>query len=190
MIVGLSTSSPLVSVALFNFQGELIDSREKSAPQAASSAVLILLEELLEEHKSSLKNIKGFISDAGPGSFTGVKVGVTLTKTFGFALDVQVAGVPSFDLIATDQNVAVPIQKGHYVLRKTGENPEACSLIPAETVGYGLDFETQNYPHASRIVELFGNLKWISAFELLPYYVLDPNISKPKKPFNLLSNQL
>jgi len=190
MIVGLSTSSPQVSVALFTDKGVLIATHEKLAPQAASSAALAFLENLLSENRTSIQAIKGLVCDAGPGSFTGVKVGVTLLKTLGFALGVQVAAVSSFDLMIHHENIAVPIRKGHYILRKIGEVPEPCSLLPEGTIGYGIDFETQNYPYASRIAELFLDLKWVSAFELLPYYVLEPNISKPNKPFNLLSNQL
>jgi tRNA threonylcarbamoyladenosine biosynthesis protein TsaB len=51
-----------------------------------------LIEETLKKEKTSLDEIKGIEVNLGPGSFTGLRIGVAVANALGFALDIPVNG--------------------------------------------------------------------------------------------------
>jgi len=51
-----------------------------------------LIKQTLRKEKVSLKEIKKIEVNLGPGSFTGLKVGVAVANALGFALDIPVNG--------------------------------------------------------------------------------------------------
>jgi tRNA threonylcarbamoyl adenosine modification protein YeaZ len=175
MIVAVvSTSSPMASVAIFS--GDvLISEASEFAPMRASGAVFKLLETCLAD--TSTKDIDVWVADVGPGSFTGVKVGVTIIKTIAFALGRKVAGVTSFDLIG-EGDVAVPSRKNMHLLRTVGGVYEVASDDPRVLAATRYDYSGGVYPLA-KSARLDG-LELTEPELLLPNYVLEPNISVPK----------
>lgn len=151
---------------------------------AASAAAMELLEELLQRSGTSLHAATGFVSDLGPGSFTGVRVGVTLAKTFGYALNVKVAGLTSFDLISAEQTVVIPSKKGEFFVRRQGTEPVRSKDLPDEpSVGFGHGRGENVYPSASSFAKHVSALDWVEPEVLVPAYFIEPSISIPKKPF-------
>lgn len=184
MIVAFSTSSPQASVALIAADGPVMASRSKMAPMQASGACLEMLRELLDECGTSLEKATVFAADLGPGSFTGVKVAVTLAKTFAFSRGVLAMGASSFDLISPEETVALPSKKGEWFVRRPGEGPIRQPELPNEPfVGYGPGIETVRYPEAASFVNLVDTLTPIEPQMLLPNYLIEPSISLPKSPF-------
>ena len=181
MIAAFSTSSPLASVAWSDGSGGLLASASGEARHAAGGACLEMLTELLEEVDRELADVTLFAADVGPGSFTGVKVGVTLAKTLAFAGGVSVVGAPSFDLIDPQCAVAVPCRKGEYLVRVPGEVPSVAAIDG--TVGYGPEFEQPVWPSAERFGALLAGLEPMRPEALAPEYVLEPSISVPKRPY-------
>lgn len=55
-----------------------------------AQAVLPMVEKLLEEHKLTLKNISEIKVNPGPGSFTGLRVGVSIANTLGYLLKIPI----------------------------------------------------------------------------------------------------
>jgi tRNA threonylcarbamoyladenosine biosynthesis protein TsaB len=86
----ISTSSPLVSVAVFE-DASVLHVLSEEAPMRASGTALRLLEEVLEG--IGKEAVEVWAADLGPGSFTGVKVGVTLAKTLAYAMGKRAAGL-------------------------------------------------------------------------------------------------
>ena len=58
-----------------------------------TQVVLPLIEKLLKDHNLSLQNIDSVEVNAGPGSFTGVRVGVAIANAIAFALQIPVNGI-------------------------------------------------------------------------------------------------
>lgn len=48
--------------------------------------IVVAIKELLEENNVPINNIEEFISNLGPGSFTGLKIGVTIANVLNWAL--------------------------------------------------------------------------------------------------------
>lgn len=184
MIAGISTSSPLASVALISRDGEVLASSEELSPMRASGTSLNLLRALLDSLHASVTDIELFAADLGPGSFTGVKVGVTLAKTLAYANGKKAAGASSFDLIDPAGIVALPSKKGEWFIRRPGEAPVRSAELPAGRYsGFGPGVENPVYPHAQRFARMVASLTAVEPELLLPNYLIEPSISVPKKPF-------
>lgn len=181
MIVALSTSSPVASVALFGADGDLLFVDRREAARAAGRACL----EMLEPWAGRLDGDARFVVDVGPGGFSAVKVGVVLAKTLAFSRDALVAGVASFDLIDPCSPVAIPVQRDKYIVRVPGQDPMVCDASEAGRcdLGYGEAFDHQSPPDAARTADLLDRLVWVRPESLVPAYVLMPSISQPKRSF-------
>ncbi|MFZ4506716.1 MAG: tRNA (adenosine(37)-N6)-threonylcarbamoyltransferase complex dimerization subunit type 1 TsaB [Fimbriimonas sp.] len=182
MILAISTSSPLASVAWIDADGKVVWSGEQVAPQRASEAILKLLSELRET--VDLKEATCVAVDLGPGSFTGVRVGVAIAKTMAWAHGLPTWGRTAFDLISATQTVVVPSKRGEVFIRRPGEEPTRQAGLPTqEAIGYGPLFEKPTFPKAERFAALVAEIEHQSAANLLPAYFAEPSISTPKKPY-------
>ena len=184
MIFAFSTSSRLASVAVFRPSGETLWSGELDAPQSAGSACFQLLETALSETGASVQEGTLFVADVGPGSFTGVRVGIVLAKTLGFLYGTPCAGIDAFDLIDSAKTVCLPLKRGEFFVRHPGEAAHTATEPPPDAVGYGPGVELQTYPLAVRGGPLLARLIAVSAQELVPRYLVEPSISLPKRPFS------
>ena len=55
-----------------------------------AEVVLPMIESILRKHKLSLNDLNSIQVNAGPGSFTGIRVGVSIANALGFALKIPV----------------------------------------------------------------------------------------------------
>jgi len=72
--------------------GEQEDLREQPVDQRRAQVVLPLVEQLLQKHKLNLSDLTEIEVNAGPGSFTGLRVGVTIANTLAYLLKIPVNG--------------------------------------------------------------------------------------------------
>ena len=69
-----------------------------------SRMIIPLIEKALKKAGLSLEDIDYFACGLGPGSFTGLRVGLAVIKGFAFSLNKPVAGIVSLDVIAGSQS--------------------------------------------------------------------------------------
>lgn len=150
----------------------------------ASGTCLDLLRNLLDAHQRSLGDATGFVADLGPGSFTGVKVGVTLAKTMAFLGQVPCAGVESFDLIHPKGAAAIPSKRTEFLVRDCAGSLSVVSAsdVASGIPGYGAAYSEPTYPNLAHLAQLVTELDWTEPERLVPRYVLEPSISTPKRP--------
>lgn len=190
MIVAFSTSSPQASVALISPEGNVLASRGIYAPMQASGACLLILKDLLQETGTTLKVATLFAADLGPGSFTGMKVAVTIAKTMAFAEGVKTIGADSFDLIDPSGVVVMPSKRGEWFIRRVGQEPVRQEKLPDEPfLGYGPGIESSVYPQAAGFARLLERLSPIDPERLVPNYLIEPSISQPKTPLSPLTER-
>lgn len=65
-----------------------------------STELLPILEKVLRRIKLSIREIDGFIVGLGPGSFTGLRVGISMVKAMAVSLEKPIVGVPTLDCLA------------------------------------------------------------------------------------------
>jgi tRNA threonylcarbamoyladenosine biosynthesis protein TsaB len=98
-LLGLDTGSPVVGVAVTAADGTLL--AERSIAQKGSSQVLLqLVAEALEEAGTSLPELAGVVALQGPGSFTGLRIGLATVQGLSQALALPAAAVPTLHALA------------------------------------------------------------------------------------------
>lgn len=65
-----------------------------------SQTIMPMLDDMKKLLQIELEEVDAIAVTAGPGSFTGLRIGVTAAKTLAFALNVPIVGVPTLDVIA------------------------------------------------------------------------------------------
>jgi tRNA threonylcarbamoyladenosine biosynthesis protein TsaB len=64
-----------------------------SSKKEKSQKLLPFIEEVLKKNRKTLKDITELKVNTGPGSFTGLKVGVSVAQALGFTLGIPVNGI-------------------------------------------------------------------------------------------------
>lgn len=85
-----TTNNKEVNISLTIDGKEVVEKRSLDTRKA--QVVLPMLEELLKKHELSLKDITEIKVNPGPGSFTGIRVGLTIANTLGYLLNIPVNG--------------------------------------------------------------------------------------------------
>lgn len=96
-LLAIETTAPVATVALW-CDGEVTwysaDDTKKHA-----ETVLPLVERLLAETGETLSAMDYFAVDIGPGSFTGVRIGVCIANAFGYAMQKPVIGCNALETL-------------------------------------------------------------------------------------------
>lgn len=124
-LLALSTSGPSASAALLE-NGKIIGFCEADHGPAHSETILPLAEALLRENGFSTADMDAFAVDVGPGSFTGVRIGVSIANALGFAANKPVIPVDSLTALYYNALSETPV----------------CALLDARNGnGYAATFE-------------------------------------------------
>jgi len=103
LLLALDTGSPLVSVALAR-DGVVVASR--SVEQARSSTRLLeMVQEVLTEARIGVRDLGGIAVLRGPGSFTGLRIGLATVLGLHQALGVAATAIPSLPVLAASAGV-------------------------------------------------------------------------------------
>lgn len=97
-LLALDTSTEACSVALQ--VGTDILTLDEVCPQQHSKRVLPMVQQLLSQSGISLNQLDGIVFGRGPGSFTGVRIGVGVTQGLAFGADLPVYGVSTLAAMA------------------------------------------------------------------------------------------
>ena len=100
-ILGIDTSSKYLSVGLL--ENHRLLGLIHHLPQTRRSLNLVsMIKQVLKDSGLNIKDIDAFCVSKGPGSFTGLRVGISAVKGFGMALKKPVLGIPTLDVIANN----------------------------------------------------------------------------------------
>ncbi|MBR3254689.1 MAG: tRNA (adenosine(37)-N6)-threonylcarbamoyltransferase complex dimerization subunit type 1 TsaB [Clostridia bacterium] len=103
--LAIETSSALCGVCITE-ETNLIDKLEIENGLTHSQNLMPLIQELLDKNNLKIADINGFICDIGPGSFTGIRIGVATAKAFVDSFDnISYTGVSSLEALAYNVNI-------------------------------------------------------------------------------------
>ena len=108
-ILGIDTSSPTGSVALVD-NDDVISESLLNSSKNYSDKLLIEVDAVLNSSKTKLNQIDGFVITTGPGSYTGLRVGMSLLKGLILATQKPFASVNTLDAYAET------VQPGPYAI--------------------------------------------------------------------------
>ena len=159
-ILGIDTSSKRCTVCILEDNNMIIELHSDDE-KTHSQTLMPLIDEMFKKTDLSLKDIDMLACCVGPGSFTGVRIGISTAKAFADVYNFKTFGVSSLEGLA--YNIKEEISLLHTSsAAKTGSSPEnskdckdytnqnisliICSLIDAknENVYYGLFDENYN----------------------------------------------
>ncbi|ASJ75293.1 tRNA (adenosine(37)-N6)-threonylcarbamoyltransferase complex dimerization subunit type 1 TsaB [Granulosicoccus antarcticus] len=97
-LLAIETSTDACSVGL-SLDGQLLLDH-RMAPQQHGALVLPMIDALMSEAGLAPTQLDGVVFGRGPGSFTGVRIGVALTQGIALGADVGVVGISTLQSVA------------------------------------------------------------------------------------------
>lgn len=91
MILQIDTKNQKVITVVLKSKGKIVKSASEEN-EYGSQVLLPLITKLLQDTGCKLQDLKGIEVEKGPGSFTGLRVGVSVANALGFALSIPVNG--------------------------------------------------------------------------------------------------
>ena len=104
-IILIETSTALCSVALAE-NGAIVDYRESSAPKAHASLTAVFIQEMLEGRGLSVADCDAVCVSMGPGSYSGLRVGVSTAKGLCFGARKPLIAVGTLDTLVAQASDA------------------------------------------------------------------------------------
>ncbi len=95
-ILAIETTGPLCSVALLK-ENQILNVKNSTDQKNHLRDLTPLIKELLEEAMVDKSELDFIVASKGPGSFTGVRIGVTTARALGQVLEVPLVGVGTLD---------------------------------------------------------------------------------------------
>lgn len=105
LVMGIDTSGAVGSVGLYNDDGVLGEINIK-LKRRHSERLLPVIDRLLMECGREIDQINGVGVVTGPGSFTGLRIGMSTAKSFAQVLNIPVVGLSSLDILAYNLIIA------------------------------------------------------------------------------------
>lgn len=99
--LGIETANAPLSVALVK-DGKVVAEVVQQIKLTHSAGAMPVIEELFAKVSMSPKDIDAIAVSEGPGSYTGVRIGVTLAKTLAWTLQKPLVGVSSLQILAAN----------------------------------------------------------------------------------------
>jgi len=89
--------------------GVVTDSRNINSGLHHSDLIMPSIKELLDNNKLSPNDLNEILVVNGPGSFTGVRLGVTIAKTFAYILNISIKTITSLEVMMVSNGSVLPI---------------------------------------------------------------------------------
>ncbi len=144
IVLGVETSGRVGSIALRR-GGRCVE--ERFLPELGRRHAQSLVPEVvafLRRHDLSPAAVEGVAVSVGPGSFTGLRIGVTFAKCLAYAAGAKLAAVETFAAIAEntpgerDVAVVADAQRGGWIVGRYRRNDVICRFVRVGELGVSL----------------------------------------------------
>ncbi|MCT4661361.1 MAG: tRNA (adenosine(37)-N6)-threonylcarbamoyltransferase complex dimerization subunit type 1 TsaB [Tissierellales bacterium] len=112
LVLAIDTSSVVATCALWE-EGRLVNERVSNSKMTHSQTLMPMIEEMMRESELEIESVDYFAVVTGPGSFTGLRIGVATAKALAHALGKSVVGIPAMEALAYNlpyvDGIIVPI---------------------------------------------------------------------------------
>ena len=102
-LLAIDTATKSIYLALI-IDGVVIESINQEGASNHSVTIMPLIDQLLRKQSLNLRMIDGVLVGIGPGSYTGVRIGVAIAKMIGYLNPIEVYSFSSLALLATVSN--------------------------------------------------------------------------------------
>ena len=111
-IILIETSTALCSTALAE-DGVITAYRESSAPKAHASLTAVFIQEMLQERGLTINDCDAVCVSKGPGSYTGLRVGVSTAKGLCFGTGKPLLAVGTLDTLVAQEIATAPAENSN-----------------------------------------------------------------------------
>src|SRR5690625_4666143 len=98
-ILAIDTSNHILGVSLLNdgqMRGEIVTDLKKGQTERLMPAIQFLM----QEASMDVDELDRIVVAHGPGSYTGVRIGITTAKTLAWSLNIPIVAISSIELLA------------------------------------------------------------------------------------------
>lgn len=99
LILAIDTSTRVSSVALTE-DGRVVAELNQDTRLTHSERLMPQIKQLLDMAEKTVRDLSAIAVSIGPGSFTGLRIGMATAKTMAYALRIPIVGVPTLDALA------------------------------------------------------------------------------------------
>lgn len=99
-ILGIDTSTKFCNLGLIEDEDILIEYTINGLKKKHSSILVPAIKNLLKTIDLKIEEINGIAVSVGPGSFTGLRIGLSVAKGLCYARSLPILGIPTLDAIA------------------------------------------------------------------------------------------
>lgn len=123
----IDTHDKDINIVLYK-DGAILDKNIKESERHHSDFIMPMLKEVLDRNNLTVHDINEIYVVNGPGSFTGVRLGVTIAKTLAYTLNVPVKTLTSLEMFAVsnessqDKIVVIDDLKGVFGAKFNSKN--------------------------------------------------------------------
>jgi len=130
------------NIALFD-RDEILAYAQEPIERGHAEAILPLFQKLIHSINKTPQDIENIYVTIGPGSFTGLRVGLTVAQFMGFSLQKPVHGVTSFQSFSCgveddrDRLIVIETKRSDFYCQRMNKNHEpltAAQSIPADQI--------------------------------------------------------
>ena len=200
-ILAIESASTICGVALF-LENKLIEIDEVNKARVHGERIPAIVNKLIKKYDFSLSDLDGIAVSSGPGSYTGLRIGMSFAKGLALAAGIPIIPVPTMEVINHNIN-----DKGSYyillyshknlIFQQLFENGKpissiTCEIFDSDKLKPRFGFNMNNivklpeneisYPSAKSVGELaiknFTNWKISNLSKISLNYVTDFNLGK------------
>lgn len=136
LLFAIDTSSTMVSVALLADKKKVYF-KQQFMERGQGEVLFPMIQELLTYSNQYMMDVTGVAAAVGPGSFTGVRIGLATAKAIGLALNVPVYGVTNFEAVSfgllKPVTVVLDSKRGDYFVQRFNEKGKPLDQPHIET---------------------------------------------------------
>jgi tRNA threonylcarbamoyl adenosine modification protein YeaZ len=101
MLLAFDTATPQVTVALYD-ETDVVAEHASERAMKHGEQLAPLIDRVLRDASALRTDVTAVAVGAGPGPFTGLRVGLVTARTLGYALDIPVYAVCTLDVLAVE----------------------------------------------------------------------------------------
>lgn len=184
IILGIDSGSGLCSASVWK-NGAISAYCEEKITSLQARHLINMVEEVLAQSQTEYSELSAVASTIGPGSFTGIRIGLSAARAIGFAAGIQVLGFNSLEVIAYDLSLSqkdkeitamLNAGKGEVIYRTfTPDLTPICEPTLRKATGS----DSFILPRADMLTELAATYPEKSVAPL-PFYVRPPDAKLPE----------
>ncbi len=110
LVLGIDNSMDFLNIAL-SLDGRLLEERHISSARHPSEIIAVQTRDVLQNHNHTISDVTLIAITLGPGSFTGIRVGLAFCKGLNAGSSIPLVGVPTLDVLAAPFS----FMDGHYL---------------------------------------------------------------------------